>query len=83
MDSGGLFYQPYFFIASLGVPPYSVMQSDGNSFYGDVVSDSFNKTSWDEDNIADQIAKGIYVRIFIMMILILYNIIRKCILVIQ
>ena len=26
---------------------YSVMQSDGNSFSGDVVSGSFKKTSWD------------------------------------
>ena len=34
---------------------YSVMQSDGNNFYGDVVSDSFNKTSRDEDNILEQI----------------------------
>ena len=32
-----------------------VMQSDGNSFYGDVVLESFNKTSRDEDNILDQI----------------------------
>ena len=31
------------------------MQLDGNSFCGDVVSDSFNKTSWDEDNILAQI----------------------------
>ena len=30
------------------------VQSDGNSFYGDVVSDSFDKTSRDEDNILDQ-----------------------------
>ena len=53
---------------------YSVMQSDGNSFCGDVVSDSFNKASGDEDNILDQIYKSKYVRIIIMMILILYNI---------
>ena len=33
---------------------YSVMQSDGNSFWGDVVSDSFKKTSQDEDNISDK-----------------------------
>ena len=59
---------------------YSVMQSDGNSFCGDVVSDSFNKTSWDEDNILAQICEIKYVWIIIMMILILYNIIRKCIL---
>ena len=31
------------------------MQSDGNSFCGDVVLDSFNKESRDEDNILDQI----------------------------
>ena len=36
---------------------YSVMQSDGNSFCGDVVLDSFNKASRDEDNILDQIYK--------------------------
>ena len=30
---------------------YSVMQSDGNSFCGDSVPDSFNKTSRDEDKI--------------------------------
>ena len=30
----------------------NVMQSDGNSFGGDVVSDSFNKTCRDEDNIS-------------------------------
>ena len=34
---------------------YTVMQSDGNTFYGDVVLDSFNKASRDEDNILDQI----------------------------
>ena len=34
---------------------YSVMQSDGNSFCGDFVSDRFNKTSRDGDNISDQI----------------------------
>ena len=30
---------------------YSVMQSDGNSFGGDVVLDNFNKASRDEDII--------------------------------
>ena len=30
------------------------MQSDGNSFYGDVVLDSLNKASRDEDSILDQ-----------------------------
>ena len=58
---------------------YSVMQSDGNSICGDVVSDSFNKTSRDEDNILVQIYKSKYVRIIITMNLILDNIIRKCI----
>ena len=62
---------------------YSVMQSDGNSFCGDVVLDSFNKTYRDEDNILDQIYKSKYVRIITMMILILYNIIRKSILRLQ
>ena len=37
---------------------YSVMQCDGNSFCGDVVSDSVNKTSLDEDNIFEQINTG-------------------------
>ena len=31
------------------------MQSDGNSFYGDVVLNSFNKASRDKDNILDQV----------------------------
>ena len=57
---------------------YNVMHSDGNSC-GDVVLDSFNKTYRDEDKILDQIYKSKYVRICIMKILILYNIIRKCI----
>ena len=55
------------------------MQSDGNSFCGDVVLDSFNKASRDEDKILYQVYKSKYVRIYIMMILILFNIIRKCI----
>ena len=42
---------------------YSVMQSDGNSFCGDVVSDSFNKRFRDEDKILDQIYQNKYVRI--------------------
>ena len=37
---------------------YSVMQSDGNSFYGDVVSDSIKKTYWDEEIISYQIYKA-------------------------
>ena len=62
---------------------YSMMQSDGNSFGRDVVSESFNKTMRDEENILDQIYKSQYVRINIMMILILYNIIRKFLLTLQ
>ena len=62
---------------------YSVMQSDGNSFGGDVVSDNFNKTFRDEDNNLDQIYTSKCVRIIFAMILILYNIIRKCILTLQ
>ena len=57
--------------------------SNGNSFYGDVVSDSFKKTSRDEDNILDQISNNRYVRIIIKIILMLYNILRKCILTLQ
>ena len=30
---------------------YNVMQSDGNSFYGDVVLDSFNMVNSDENSI--------------------------------
>ena len=62
---------------------YSVMQSDGNSFCGDVFSDSFNKISRDEDSILYPIYNIKYVRIIIMLILILYNFIRKCILTLQ
>ena len=56
------------------------MQSDWNGFYGDVILDSFDKASRDEDNILDQIYNSKYVRIIIMMTLILYNIIQKCLL---
>ena len=62
---------------------YSVMQSDGNSFDGDVVSDSFNKTFLDEDNISYQIFKSKYVCIIIIMILVLYKITLKYILTLQ
>ena len=48
------------------------MQSDGNSFYGDVVSDSFIKTSRYEDNILDQIYQSKYVCIIITVIFFLY-----------
>ena len=50
---------------------YSVIQSDGNIFCGDVVSDSINKEYRDGDNILDQIYKSKYVRIVIIMILIM------------
>ena len=53
------------------------MQSDGNSFCGDVVLNIFNMAFRDEENILDQAYKSKYVRIIIMMILIVYNIIRK------
>ena len=46
------------------------MQSDGNSFFGDVVSGSFNKTFRDKDNYLEQIYKSKYVRIIFVMILI-------------
>ena len=39
------------------------MQSVGNSFYGNVVSESFHKASPDEDNIFEQIYRHKYVRI--------------------
>ena len=55
--------------------PYSVMQSDGNSFWGDVVLDNVNKASWDEDKILNQFYKRKICSDFIMMILILSNII--------
>ena len=50
---------------------YSVIQSDGNSFWCDVVLENFKKTSQDEDNIFYQIYESKYVRIIIMMIFIL------------
>ena len=37
---------------------YSVMQSDRNSYYGDVVSDSIHKAYKVEDNILEQIYKS-------------------------
>ena len=46
------------------------MESDGNGFYGDVVLNSCNKASRDEDNILDQVYESKYVRTFIMMNLI-------------
>ena len=59
---------------------YTVMQSDGNSFDGEVVSGIFNKTFRDEDNNLDQIHKSKYAWIIFVVILIHYNIIPKCIL---
>ena len=59
-------------LRSSGRKSFSVMQSNGNSFCGDVVQDSFNKTSWDDKNILGQLYKSTYVCIF--MILLLYNI---------
>ena len=59
---------------------YSVMQSDGNSISGDGVLDNFNRAHLDEFNILHQIYKSKYVRTIFMMILILYNIIQKCLL---
>ena len=51
---------------------YSVMK-DGNSFRGDVVSNGFNKTSWDEENILEQIQESKYLRYILIIILILYT----------
>ena len=45
------------------------MQSDGNSFYGDVVLDIFNKTYQDKDSILDKNMKSEYFGIFTMKIL--------------
>ena len=63
------------FVITLWILSYGVMQSYRNSFCRDVVLDSFNKASKVEDKILDQICKSKYVRIFIIIILILYNII--------
>ena len=59
---------------------YSVTQSYANSFLGDVVLDSFNNLSRDEDNILEKIYKSKYLQIFIMIILDFYIIIQKYIL---
>ena len=40
---------------------YSVIKSDLNSFCGDVLFDSFNKTSRDENNVLDQIYESKHV----------------------
>ena len=47
--------------------------TDGNSICEEVVLTSFNKASWDEDNILDQIYRSKYIRIIIVMILFLYS----------
>ena len=41
------------------------MQSDGQSFGKDVVLNSFNKASRDEENILDQVYERKYVRILL------------------
>ena len=56
---------------------YSVMQSDANSFCGNVVLDSFNEILRDEGNILDQIYKIKCVQIITFKILILYNMIKN------
>ena len=56
---------------------HSVMQSDGNSFSGDVVFDILNRAYLDEFNILDEMYKSKYARIIFTMILVLYNIIQK------
>ena len=49
---------------------YHFMQSDGNSFFGDVVLDSFNKASREEDrqhfrpNILNEILLDFYLNVF-------------------
>jgi hypothetical protein len=48
---------------------YTVMQSNWNAFYKDVVLDSFNKASSDDGYILDQNTKIKYFRIFNMQIL--------------
>ena len=47
---------------------YRVMQSDRNSFCGDVVLESFYKASRDEGSILDQIYKSKYARTIIVKI---------------
>ena len=50
------------------------MQSDENIYCGDVVMDSFNKASADENTIIDQTYRCKYVWIIIMKV---YNIIKN------
>ena len=61
-------------------PTYKLCNQMGMFFCGNVVLDSINKISRDEDNFLDQTYKNKCVRIIVMMILILNNILRKCIL---
>ena len=57
---------------------YSVMHSDGNNFWGEVILNSFINASGDEDSIlAKHIYRSKYVRIFIMMIIIFHNMIEN------
>ena len=55
----------------------NIMQSDRNSFCGDIVSVSLYKTTRNKDNILDQLCQRKYVRIFTMMFSILYKIFKK------
>ena len=48
----------YVYICTL----YRVMQSHSNNFLGDVVLNSFNNASRDEDNIVDQIYKSVIMK---------------------
>ena len=70
----------FYIIITDPVYMYSVMQSEGKYFCGDVVLDSFKKAYRDEDNILDKIYQNKYVRKIITRILILFNIKRECIL---
>ena len=48
---------------------YSLMESDWNHLFRDVVLDSFNNASRDEDNNLDQIYESEYVRTIFIVIL--------------
>ena len=58
---------------------YSVIQSDGSSFCGDVVLDSFSTVYSDEDNFKTKSVKNESFGIFIMKILNMKSYYRKCI----
>ena len=68
----------YFCLFAL--PEYSVTQSYANSFWGDVVFDTFNNVSRDKNKILDQKYIKQICTDFIMMIFYFHNIIRKFIL---